>query len=133
MAWTADCTVPYPVTTTTTASGLRSPIWCRASSPPAPGNFRSSSTTSMFCVSNVRYACSAESADGTFVVNDQEIEKVRSFKLSRVRGEYACSHGESPLYFQIGTFGTGTLEIRGNRTLRIGASRIEGTVRVNFV
>src|SRR6266849_7229054 len=75
----------------------------------------------------------ADFPDGTFVVNDQEIEKVRSFKLSRIRGEYGCSHGESPLYFQIGTFGTGTLDIRGNRTLRIGASRIEGTVRVNFV
>src|SRR5713101_6285286 len=128
MAWTADCTVPYPVTTTTTASGLRSPIWCRASSPPAPGNFRSSSTTSMFCVSNIRYACSAgvrhhgveaerlrhvtaDFPDGPFVVHDQEIEKVRPFDLSGTGdAECGCAHGASPLYFRIRTFGPELVE-----------------------
>src|SRR5713101_8435137 len=76
----------------------------------------------------------ADFPDGTFVVNDQEIEKVRSFELRGIRGaEYGCSHGESPLYFKVGTLGTGTSEILGNGSLRTGAGRIEDTVLVDRV
>src|SRR5271165_933601 len=70
MACTADCTVPYPVTTITTDSGRRSLIRRNASRPPAPGRRRSSNTTSKTCVYRSRYACSAESATYTLYPSD---------------------------------------------------------------